>query len=1219
MTGNPYVGPRSIAPGEPIWGREREISELADLVIANRIALVYSPSGAGKTSLLQAGLVGRLAERRFRARPILRVGAPVPEGVTLELPANRYTLSVLLSLEEENPQKTPIAELARMTLADYFARVTPEPVRELLIFDQFEEALTADPLDVEGRQAFFNQLGDVLSERGRWAVFAMREDILGPLDPYVKYLPTRLSHTYRLDLLKKDAALEAVIGPAGTRGVTFTREAAWKLVENLSAVVVDNEDSLKDDAQRSGSGEYVEPVQLQVVCRRVWDTLAEGTTAIGVEQIGNLQNVDVALGEYYAKTVQDVAKESAVAERLIRAWIGRSLITDREPPTRRQISRADEATKDVIGALHPLRDHYLIRSDKRLGQVWYELAHDRLIRPVLKNNDEQTPELERKAALWARQGHNEGLLLGDKDLKRLAAESRSATKLATEFFDRSRQRQRARTVLRVLKGVAVAAALAVAGLAFTIYQDRGRLVQRQKELTSITMAKAADSRRDAQVDLAALLSVEAWNQSHSSDALATLYDVAHTHSELQTILHNDSPALDMAFTPDGSLVVLLADGSVRIWNIGQRTSIQISQQKSKAQSLAVSSDGLFATGHADGRVMLWDSKTATQLDVGEDAHGGAVGALAFDAGGKLLVSGDDKALRFWAVRDRKLAAADGLPRALAVAYKVMHVAVSLATNELVASLQDDRTIRWNLDRPVGAGQELRRDETSVDFTKSGRKFGVAFETGALLWARGSIDTPQRIGKPGKNDFIVAAAISDDDNEVAVAGKGGEIRFFNPNRLPNEVRRFSGHDDAVMLLRYSSPSVHRLASATYTNRDVWIWDLAASPTETYSRDVTPGEPAVAVSDTAGRLLFSSRDPKTELTTVTYVAPDGRSRSIHQQRSRYDPYPSLALQEGGRLAIVAEREGRISIRGPEFQQELGSIAALPRASARVVNRDLPPLPQQVSDLALNRDGSLLAVTGIWTEKPRTVRLFSLADPAHPVLHAETDLAPNLDPRKEQLNAAAFSPIASLLAIGGLRIDDTAAAEDRVMNLWDLADPAKPRVAAKLSLSVYDAYSLAFSPDGKTLAAMTSGGLKLWDIPPTLPPGGERILYPRATIALHGEFPGRVRFRQDGTLLAFGAHAEAFFANQITFVDVVKGAPLGHPVDFGSPVDVLAFQPDGKGLLLWRSNQIERASIDPDLWAVELCLRANRNLTQQEWTTFVGPDVKYENTCPPRALLK
>jgi hypothetical protein len=49
---NPYVGPRAFQPGETLYGRDREVLELLDLVLAERIVL-HSPSGAGKTSLIR--------------------------------------------------------------------------------------------------------------------------------------------------------------------------------------------------------------------------------------------------------------------------------------------------------------------------------------------------------------------------------------------------------------------------------------------------------------------------------------------------------------------------------------------------------------------------------------------------------------------------------------------------------------------------------------------------------------------------------------------------------------------------------------------------------------------------------------------------------------------------------------------------------------------------------------------------------------------------------------------------------------------------------------------------------------------------------------------------------------------------------------------------------------------------------------------------------------
>src|SRR5262245_9102652 len=70
---NPFVGPRALRTGEPLFGRDHEVSELFGLLVSERIVLLHAPSGAGKTSLIQAGLVPRLREEDIPVWPTIRV------------------------------------------------------------------------------------------------------------------------------------------------------------------------------------------------------------------------------------------------------------------------------------------------------------------------------------------------------------------------------------------------------------------------------------------------------------------------------------------------------------------------------------------------------------------------------------------------------------------------------------------------------------------------------------------------------------------------------------------------------------------------------------------------------------------------------------------------------------------------------------------------------------------------------------------------------------------------------------------------------------------------------------------------------------------------------------------------------------------------------------------------------------------------------------------
>ena len=118
---NPFVGPRSFAYGERLHGRDREVAELGDTLLAQRMVLLYSPSGAGKSSLLEAALRPRLEQLQFRVLHTVRVGHEPSPTFDSSSVRNRYMLSTLLSLEEGRAATTQLspAELNDISLQEY--------------------------------------------------------------------------------------------------------------------------------------------------------------------------------------------------------------------------------------------------------------------------------------------------------------------------------------------------------------------------------------------------------------------------------------------------------------------------------------------------------------------------------------------------------------------------------------------------------------------------------------------------------------------------------------------------------------------------------------------------------------------------------------------------------------------------------------------------------------------------------------------------------------------------------------------------------------------------------------------------------------------------------------------------------------------------------------------------------------------------------------------
>lgn len=414
---NPYVGPRPFRRDELFFGREREAASVANSLLSGRIMLLHSPSGAGKTSLIQASVVPSFERRGFLtcagttadadagttadegadpAFTALRVNLPPPEDA-----ANPYVFSVVNGLIGSF---TDYKHARNMTLAgavEEFARHHKSRQRQLLVLDQLEEVLTLNPADLDGQIEFFKQLGEALEDNRRWALLAIREDYMGALDKFRKYLPGQLRVTSRLDFLDVKAALRAVQEPAHESGIEFSDDAAQMLVNGLRLVYSGE----KDEDTPTVESPYVEPVLLQVVCYRLFRTLSKDQGSkfetITVQNVEDFKPFGKAISKYY-HTVMDAAKEAVIGdaadeavirdaakedrriEQELRDWVEHELIGKHR--LRRQ-TRQKPPVPEPDTALSAMRSLYLIRDDPRPGgALLWELSHDMLVGPIVEDN-----------------------------------------------------------------------------------------------------------------------------------------------------------------------------------------------------------------------------------------------------------------------------------------------------------------------------------------------------------------------------------------------------------------------------------------------------------------------------------------------------------------------------------------------------------------------------------------------------------------------------------------------------------------------------------------------------------------------------------------------------------------------------------------------------------------------------------------------------------------
>ena len=175
--------------------------------------------------------------------------------------------------------------------------------------------------------------------------------------------------------------------------------------------------------------------------------------------------------------------------------------------------------------------------------------------------------------------------------------------------------------------------------------------------------------------------------------------------------------------------------------------------------------------------------------------------------------------------------------------------------------------------------------------------------------------------------------------------------------------------------------------------------------------------------------------------------------------------------------------------------------------------------------------------------TVRLWNLVNPAQPSLlgHPLTDL-------DGQAFSLAFSPDGNTLAAGSSDIVD----------LWDLTDPSRPsRLGQPLTGQVGLIASMKFSPDGDTLAASGLGAVIVWDLTePTVA---------RSLVSLAGlsDEVLSVAFSPDGRNLATSSLDRNVILWDLT--DPARPTPRGKPLaGHAAGVYSVAFSPDGRNLV-------------------------------------------------------
>jgi WD40 repeat protein len=360
--------------------------------------------------------------------------------------------------------------------------------------------------------------------------------------------------------------------------------------------------------------------------------------------------------------------------------------------------------------------------------------------------------------------------------------------------------------------------------------------------------------------------------------------------------------------------------------------------------------------------------------------------------------------------------------------------------------------------------------------------------------------------------------------------------------------------------------------------------------------------LAVSSDHKVLVSGSEDG-----TIAVWRTDGSSILSESISGGADTFFAVAFGDRGpKIAAAGCEEYR-----EEFPRrcQSGALVVVPAKDRNAAALKLPRDVGTLRSLAFSRDGNMLAAGSdtdrllLWSSLDETPSPEILLSPTQSVLSLQFtsdaralvasgkrgiaiwDVA-SRKPRqhlardtKTSILAVAISPDGKTLVSGG---------EDRAITIWDMHNNSQPKVVAGHTGAVT---ALRFAAKGTMLASAGEDGIAVWDFPSmqrrSLPFHGHQG--PVVTIALS----------PDGEMLA-----SAGLDRRVLLWDVASGQPLGPALSQDQAWRSLAFSHDGSTLAaVGHGSSIRLFRTSPKLWRELACRRANRNLTQQEWSEYLG----------------
>ncbi|MFK0111004.1 hypothetical protein [Streptomyces sp. NPDC091217] len=1088
----PYRGLARFEPGDRhlFFGRDRVVAEVNELVCEYRFAVLFGPSGSGKSSLLRAGLVPRLQEE------IAARGCPARLRILTPGPTPAQTYGRLLAPAEGEPESW-------------------------VVVDQFEEVFTLcrDPRE---RSRFLDLLLTSRDPASRLRVLvAVRADFYARCAEHRDLADALRGAGLLLGPMTAQELREAVVGPARTAGYIVERALTARLV----AEVLDEPGGLP----------MLSHVLLETWRRRRGRLLP----LAGYEAAGGVRGAIAATAEevYGGLTPAQARTARQVLLRMVEPGQG-------TPDARRPLTRADLdawADPEAGAVVERLTRARLLTADEDGVQLTHEalltcwprlhgwveadrerLRHHRLLTDAVAGWQEHDRDpgalyrgtrLARAEELFPDHATDSALTEPERAFLTAALDAREAERRAA-----------ARTVRRhrILSG-SLSAVLAVALLtAFAVCRQYDDNKRQRTQNAARRVAEVADALRTTDPRTALLLGAAAWNIAELPETRrALLGSLAQPETDTFTDpAPGDGPV--RILTGTGRTLLSATGTGWRTWDVPshRRTA---SGRVPRGTVTGAGPDGRFlAVTGDDDAVRLWDP-AAGRWTTGP-LHG--VGDLRFTADGRSVLTTEGDRVRLRSVTDGRVlfetaapdpaiaeVSADGRHAAVCPTGRTPQVYDTATRRTLTGDWQHDRLCDGDtallavgtgrLAAATGTGMRVWDTTTgrrTADLYDDGVQYASFSPDGAFLATadRGEIRV-RRLTDPGApvfrealdNQHLYGGLVWDRDGRTLRYLEGGTVHTLDLGAAVTPAWRSTPLGD----VRHS-PDGRTYATAERTGA-VYAFRLYATSTGRLLRTLPPLPvpasadptlptvpadtlPLLAFGPDGDHLAYGVSAPGRETAAQPLTVWDVRhGKAAAELNLPGTAVLQLALGPDGRTLTAA----RTAADGVAVEDEVWDTARHRRTATLT--------GVTATHMAIRPDGGLLAGDG------RAARLPSGKATGRDLVQGD------------EIGTLAFAGDGSVLAAG----DQTG----RVA-LWDKDLARREGVLrstfpAPLDTTPEGVTALAFSPDGRTLAVGgAAGSLQLWDVATQRPLGGP--------LTTPGEAVDSLAFGPDGTTVYAGS---------------------------------------------------------------------------------------------------